>query len=133
MITYEEIKIWFEDKENKQKVVYVFCSVLIFLVGFGAGKFEKQFSRNNFSVQKNYNTKQQQNQPIVKTGEGQSPAQVKGVATGTAGCLIKGNIGSKNSKIYHMPGGAFYNIVKPEQCFKTEAEAVASGFVKSSR
>ena len=32
------------------------------------------------------------------------------------------------SKIYHVPGGAFYNKVTPEQCFKTEAEAKAAGW-----
>lgn len=42
--------------------------------------------------------------------------------------LIKGNINSRGEKIYHMPGGANYDNTKPEQWFKTEAEAVAAGF-----
>ncbi len=42
--------------------------------------------------------------------------------------LIKGNINSKGEKIYHMPGEAGYANTKPEQWFKTEAEAVAVGF-----
>lgn len=42
--------------------------------------------------------------------------------------LIKGNINSKGEKIYHMPGGTYYGHTKPEQWFKTEAEAVDAGF-----
>lgn len=45
---------------------------------------------------------------------------------------IKGNIGSKE-KIYHLPGGAFYNRTNPEMCFDTEADAKAAGFRRSSR
>jgi hypothetical protein len=47
-------------------------------------------------------------------------------------CPIKGNV-SKDSKIYHVPGGSFYNRVKPERCFQTEGEAKAAGFRKSTR
>ncbi|OGE81119.1 MAG: hypothetical protein A3H72_00875 [Candidatus Doudnabacteria bacterium RIFCSPLOWO2_02_FULL_48_8] len=45
---------------------------------------------------------------------------------------IKGNI-SSTGKIYHMPGGAFYNRTNPEICFTTESEAQAAGFRRSSR
>lgn len=50
----------------------------------------------------------------------------------SANCPVKGNV-SKDSKIYHVPGGSFYNRVKPEQCFQTEADAKAAGFRKSTR
>ncbi|HYC79903.1 MAG TPA: hypothetical protein VEC17_02660 [Candidatus Binatia bacterium] len=43
---------------------------------------------------------------------------------------IKGNISGRN-KVYHLPGGSFYNRTTPEACFKTEAEAQAAGFRKS--
>lgn len=46
---------------------------------------------------------------------------------------IKGNIGSGNSRVYHLPGGSFYNRTVAEMCFNTEAEAQAAGFRKSSR
>lgn len=51
---------------------------------------------------------------------------------------IKGNINSSGEKIYHVPGGAFYNrtIIEPEKgerYFNTEAEARAAGFRRSSR
>ena len=58
-----------------------------------------------------------------------------------AGCdgpPIKGNISSTGEKIYHVPGGAFYDDTqidegKGERWFCTEAEAVAAGWRKSSR
>ena len=49
------------------------------------------------------------------------------VAAGGHG-LIKGNINSKNEKIYHLPGGAFYDKTNPEAWFKTESEAQAAGY-----
>ena len=61
---------------------------------------------------------------------------VAGVATTTAdlNCTgkIKGNI-SSSSKIYHMPGGAFYKRTVPEMCFDTESQAMGAGFRKSQR
>ncbi len=45
---------------------------------------------------------------------------------------IKGNIGS-SGRIYHIPGGSFYERTIPEMCFNTETEAQAAGFRKSQR
>lgn len=47
--------------------------------------------------------------------------------------LIKGNISSSGEKIYHMPGGAYYDRTVPEAWFKTESEAKAAGYRPSSR
>ncbi|PNR95841.1 thermonuclease family protein [Petrotoga sp. 9PWA.NaAc.5.4] len=47
--------------------------------------------------------------------------------------LIKGNINSKGEKIYHLPGGIYYNQTIPEVWFKTEEEAQAAGFRRSLR
>ncbi|MEK6266580.1 MAG: MBL fold metallo-hydrolase [Clostridium sp.] len=44
--------------------------------------------------------------------------------------LIKGN---ESSKIYHLPDGSYYNRTKAEFWFKTEAEAQAAGYRRSSR
>jgi hypothetical protein len=42
---------------------------------------------------------------------------------------VKGNINSfKNTKIYHLPGDAFYERTNPEACFKNSAEAESAGF-----
>ena len=46
---------------------------------------------------------------------------------------IKGNINSKGEKIYHIPGGAYYDITKPEAWFNTEEEAQTAGYRRSSR
>lgn len=46
---------------------------------------------------------------------------------------IKGNINTFNQKIYHIPGGFFYNSVKAEEMFYTEEEAKAAGYRKSKR
>ena len=47
--------------------------------------------------------------------------------------LIKGNINSKGEKIYHLPGGAYYDQTKAEKWFKTEQQAQAAGFRPSKR
>jgi endonuclease YncB( thermonuclease family) len=49
------------------------------------------------------------------------------------GCMIKGNIGSKGSRIYHMPGGRWYSrtvitVSKGERWFCTEEEARSAGW-----
>jgi len=55
----------------------------------------------------------------------------KGSSTDTG--KIKGNINSKGEKIYHVPGGAYYDKTIPEVWFDTEEEAQAAGFRKSKR
>ena len=52
------------------------------------------------------------------------------------GCKIKGNIGSKGERIYHVPGGRFYNRTRidessGEHWFCNEAEAQAAGWRRS--
>lgn len=49
---------------------------------------------------------------------------------------IKGNVSSDGEKIYHVPGGAFYDQTvidegKGERLFCTESEAIAAGWRKS--
>jgi micrococcal nuclease len=51
-------------------------------------------------------------------------------------CVIKGNIGSDNSKIYHLPECAYYKQTvidesKGEKWFCSEAEAIAAGWRKA--
>ena len=52
------------------------------------------------------------------------------------GCDIKGNISGKGDKIYHVPGGRYYDKVKIEQFkgedyFCSEKDAEKAGFRKS--
>jgi len=44
---------------------------------------------------------------------------------------IKGNINSKNEKIYHILGGRHYNQTKAEEMFCSEEEAIAAGYRKA--
>ena len=52
---------------------------------------------------------------------------------GPNGESIKGNINSKGEKIYHVPGGQFYDETIPERWFFTEEEAQAAGYKRSKR
>ncbi len=137
MISYQEIKDWFEKKENKQQLVVAVCFVLVFIVGFGSGRYEREFRRERIKPQTNYTTNTDK-KPIVQETKNTKNITQQGtvaVASTTSGqvCVVKGNISSAGKKIYHVSGGAFYKTVKPEQCFASEGEAVAAGFVKSQR
>ncbi|MGC6588089.1 thermonuclease family protein [Paenibacillus sp. Dod16] len=44
---------------------------------------------------------------------------------------IKGNINSKNEKIYHIPGGRNYEETKAEEMYCSEEEAIAAGYRKA--
>ena len=55
---------------------------------------------------------------------------------GAGRCTIKGNIGKSGTRIYHVPGGRFYDRTridasKGERWFCTEAEARATGWRRS--
>jgi len=47
--------------------------------------------------------------------------------------LIKGNISSRGDKIYHLPGGQYYEQTKAERMFCSVEEAVAAGFRAAMR
>ncbi|WP_164849710.1 hypothetical protein [Niallia taxi] len=48
-----------------------------------------------------------------------------------ASCDIKGNVSDSGEKIYHVPGGRFYDITDPEDIFCSESAARAAGCRKS--
>lgn len=51
-----------------------------------------------------------------------------------AGYPVKGNrTGSQKDWIYHVPGGQFYNITKPEECFSSTDAARKAGYRASQR
>lgn len=45
--------------------------------------------------------------------------------------IIRGNITSSGEKIYHVPGGDYYDATVAEETFCTQAEAIAAGYRKS--
>ena len=60
------------------------------------------------------------------------------VSTIPGDCVIKGNISSKGARIYHVPGGRWYDRTKideakGERFFCSEAEATAAGWRRSSQ
>jgi micrococcal nuclease len=77
-----------------------------------------------------------QTQPAPAQPAPSQPAPSHPVAKsgpGPHGETIKGNINSKGEKIYHVPGGQFYDKTNPEAWFFTEAEAQAAGYRASKR
>lgn len=115
-------------KTHQQALVLLIGYLLVAGISFASGRITAfKYSAPDIRVEEafappiNYNP----NQPAVQSAVTQ---------TGQLDCAgkIKGNIGS-GTKIYHMPGGSFYNRTNPEMCFSTEAEAQGAGFRKSSR
>lgn len=54
--------------------------------------------------------------------------------TGCSDPKIKGNLTTYNGeKIYHVPGGQFYDVTDAEEWFCSEEEAEAAGYRKSKR
>jgi len=84
--------------------------------------------------------------PQSKSGvdKAQLPAQVQSAVSlgensnANTGCLIKENMSSGGEKIYHVPGGQFYDRTvitesKGEKWFCSEQEAQAAGWRASSK
>ncbi|MDE8652253.1 thermonuclease family protein [Novosphingobium album (ex Liu et al. 2023)] len=46
----------------------------------------------------------------------------------SGGCVIKGNRNRKGEWIYHLPGMPYYDGTRPEEIFRTEAQARAAGY-----
>lgn len=146
MITYERIKVW--GRDNRTPIVCVVAFVVIFFVGVGVGKLPRSSASKTSSNYSNYSIKKQSAAekplPATKESEDALPAksteptpplsaaatsQVFGASTNGI-CLIKGT----KSRIYHVKGGAFYDrVTNPVVCFKTEDEARAAGYRKSTK
>lgn len=132
MIDYQEIKKIIS--QNRVSLILGAGYVLVFGLGFGVGKYDQAWQKHTARLQANYNTKTASSTKVSKPPVADEPKVSGGeAATTTAPCVIKGNFSANGKKIYHVPGGSFYNRVNPEQCFLTEAAARAAGFVKSSR
>ena len=72
-------------------------------------------------------------QPSAQTTTQQQNNVRRGDGPGPNGETIKGNINSKGEKIYHVPGGRFYNKTVPEVWFFTVEEAQAAVYRASKR
>lgn len=76
--------------------------------------------------------------PAAGVGEATPPSVETGgtgemSSGGAVGCPVKGNHSSSGEWIYHVPGGAFYDVTDPEECFATPEDAVAAGYRASKR
>lgn len=161
-MSYESIKSY-EREHRQSFITAGLCIAIFGIGYGTGSSWHATSSKSNAPLpikQNNYTTKPASLPPPAQTAEGEPAAgvvtpEVKGAQSSevipkvtptasatTSGstakpstssdCLVKGNV-SKDSKIYHVLGGSFYNRVKPEQCFQTEAEAQAAGFRKSTR
>ena len=73
-----------------------------------------------------------------RRGERLAGATAGSVQGPDRGCRIKGNIGRDGSRIYHVPGGQFYDrtridTARGERWFCTEVEARGAGWRRSRR
>lgn len=119
-------------RNNEQKIALAVGYLLVAFLFFGLGRYTAQnrppdlrIEEPTVDLSKIYHTENLQLGEVAGTA---IDAEEKIDCAGK----IKGNI-SSSGKIYHMPGGAFYNRTVPEVCFSTEAEAKAAGFRKSKR
>ena len=69
---------------------------------------------------------------------GAAAARTRDTQSASGSCRIKGNINRSGERIYHVPGGAFYESTrlepaKGERWFCSESEARAAGWRKSKR
>ncbi|EFQ84624.1 hypothetical protein HMPREF0063_10477 [Aeromicrobium marinum DSM 15272] len=64
-------------------------------------------------------------QPPPPPPPGNPVPKIPGTNNCPAFAPIKGNA---SSMIYHVPGGGSYNVTNPEQCFRSEVDAVAAGY-----
>ena len=126
-------------KNQQQKIVLGLGYILVAGIGFSLGSISaSSHNPTEIRVEEAFvplnNTPETPADQLGTTNKpppavGPTPAPATGDCSASQ---IKGNVGASGSKVYHKPGGSFYNRTKAEACFNTEAEAVAAGFRKSS-
>jgi hypothetical protein len=132
MLNFDQKK--FQEKWEvtyKPRIYLLICFVLVFVFGYGVGNLRKETAKISAKRQTAQTTQNKTNPK--EPAEAVKAVTASSTSPDEANCIVKGNINSAGKKIYHVSSGAFYKTVKPEQCFKTEAEAAQAGFVKSSR
>lgn len=108
--------------KNEDKIILAVGFALVAILSYGAGKLSVVY---------------QPQAPIVFTDSANcEKVLADGVSAENALSAEKNEgkiIGNKNSLIYHIPGGVFYDKVNPENrvYFSTEADAQKAGYRKS--
>ena len=120
-------------KNNQQNIVLATGYFLVAVLGFGGGRLSVNHTKApEIRVEEVFAAPLNDTEKINPS---QSENTLNNNTNPNNSCIgqIKGNISSKGEKIYHVPGGAFYNRTTAEMCFATETEAKAAGFRKSSK
>lgn len=120
-------------EKAKPMAIASVCFVAVFTAGFGVGKSSSTEDTTGATKRSlNYTTSEQGN----SNTKGNDKTQQKPTTTtpttapvDKSNCYIKGS----KSKLYHVPGGSFYERTNPAACFNSEEEAQAAGYSKSSR
>lgn len=138
MIT-DSLKNFIEEKKIVEKgkplAIAAVCFAVVFIAGFGAGKLQNSDSASgprslNYTTNANTDKNPAANTANTNSNTNSTAKPTNSATATTSGdCPIKGS----KSKIYHVPGGAFYDRTAASQCFATEAEAQVAGYTKSSR
>ncbi len=109
------------------QIVLVLGYILVAGLGFGLGRF----SIHPITAPK-IKVEQAANLPANYTPNVAGTQTPPAAAVSSQNC--QGKIKGSSSKIYHLPGGAFYaKTTHPIACFDSEAQARAAGFRKSGR
>jgi hypothetical protein len=130
-LDFEKLRAQILEK-GKPLLIAGVCFVAVFVAGYGTGKTSgggsntaaAKRSLTNYTTNTNTQTKKAATTPTTNTNT-KTPA----TPVDPNNCYIKGS----KSKIYHMPGGSFYERTNPAACFNSEAEAQSAGYTKSSR
>jgi len=133
--------------KNQQKVAIFTGYIIVFMLAFGLGRvtvlrpdppeirIEEPDSLTQANSSGEIQGAQSQNSPAGAAPpavESSPQSAIPGFAPVAGSC--SGHIKGSSSKIYHLPGGAFYDrTTKPARCFYTTAEAESAGFRKSAR
>jgi hypothetical protein len=136
--------------DNKYKLIIVGSLFAAFVSGFSLAALRNSFSNsfagansttNNTAIkpydQYNQDT-QKQNQdgtlPVVSDNVSTSnKATGASKQTSSDTCPVKGKKSKTGKNIYYLPGSLFFSRLKSPTCFATEQQAIAAGFVKTTR
>ncbi|MYL35002.1 hypothetical protein GLW08_18345 [Pontibacillus yanchengensis] len=105
----------------------LFGGLLAVLLYVGSLK-QKQRAVERLSTMTKPLPDQMNEQPPAVQPESESPLPIE-----VPSIPIKGNRNSRGDRIYHVPGGQFYERVTAVETFETEEEAQQKGYRRSKR
>lgn len=112
----------------KRSCLTILTLFFIMLIAANDSPLYRGWGHQNKIENKSSNLKEVQ--PIKRN---LTPKNVKTTEHGPNGETIKGNISKRGEKIYHVPGGQFYEVTIPEKWFFTPQDAEKAGYRRSKR